>query len=244
MFKKAIKYQMFEMKKAIITYYGIMLAMYMIPIIFLSVGTSGGRVSGMETTTVVFLFIIGLNSLKETFGMFLQNGLSRKTLFYSYTIKTMIVSMIMALISNISGTLGEAFYNFDSLFMQIYRGRYLTEISPLVRFIDTFLWMTFLYMVAAMLGYFIIILYYRMNDKLKIIVSVGVPTFFIIGIPLIEYNWTNGAISRGIFSFVAYTSGYTNGYNPYYFMATSAVVLVVLGGLSYLLLKKAIVKTS
>lgn len=242
MIKKAVKYQLFEMKKTIMIYYGIMIAVYLV---LMGISSKEGGVSGTEVTTAIFLFVVGLNSFTNSFKMFLQNGLSRKTLFYSYSISTAIVAVFMALVTSIVNIVMNIFFNYELLYFQIYGGGTIgNNNNGFVKFIGGFLWIAFLYMMAAMLGYFITTLYYRMNTKLKVFVSVGVPGFLLIGIPYIEYNWTNGRITEGIFNFIVYVSGITNGYNPYYFMVTSLVVLIILGTLSYHLIRKAVVKTS
>jgi len=241
MIKKAIEYQVLEIKKAIMIYYGIMIAIY---VVLLSVTSNQGGVSGTEVSTSIFIFVVGLNSFTNSFKMFLQNGLSRRTLFYSYTTTMVIISVFMAFITSIVNIIMNSFLSYELLYFQIYSRRYIGASSGVVKFVDGFLWTAFLYMILGMLGYFITILYYRMNTKLKVLVSVGVPVFLMVGMPYIEFNWTNGRISKTIFDFIAYTSGYTNGYNPYYFMVTSLVVLIILGSLSYSLIRKAVVKTS
>lgn len=242
MIKKAVKYQLFEMKKTIMIYYGVMIAIYLV----LSSATSNqGIVSGSEVTTAIFLFVVGLNSFTNSFKMFLQNGISRETLFCSYSISTTIVAVFMAFVTSIVNIVMNIFFNYELLYFQIYGGGTIgNNNNGFVKFIGGFLWTAFLYMMAIMLGYFITTLYYRMNTKLKIFVSVGVPGFLLIGIPYIEYNWTNGRISEGIFNFVTYAFGITNGYNPCYFMVTSLVILMILGVLSYSLIRRAVVKTS
>lgn len=244
MMKKAIKYHLFEMRKAILIYYGIMLMILILLGGLVGIQTNNGSIGGMEFSTAIFIFIAALNSFTESFKMFLQNGLSRKTLFYSYAASTVIISIFMAFISSISAIVMDIFFINDPLFLQTYGTRYLGEGTAIIQIIEGFLWTSFLYMLMAMLGYFVRLLYYRMNTKLRVLVSVGVPAFWIVGLPFIEYNWTNGRISQGMVDFFAYAFGLANGYNPYYFMVTAAITLIILGALSYGLVRKAVVKTA
>ena len=241
MTKKAIKYHLFEVKKTIIIYYGIMVAIYLI---FICKSSNIGGASGTDVTTAIFLFIVGLNSFTNSLKMFLQNGIARKTFFNSYIISSAIIAVVMAFVTNVVNIIMNIFFNYELLYFQIYGRRITRFTNGFVKFIDGFLWTAFFYMLAIMLGYLITILYYRMNTKLKIFVSVGIPAFLLIGIPYIEYNWTNGRISEAALRFITYVFGIKNGYNPYYFMVTSIVTLIILGLLSYSLIRRAVVKSS
>lgn len=242
MLKKAVKYQSNQMKKSIIIYYGIMFLIY--SVLFLTVFThvGGASIAGVEVSTAIFIFILALNSFTDNFKMALQNGVSRNTLFYAYVINVIGASIIMSLVSNVTSVILKGFIQYDPMFLQIYGGKYLADSGSILKFIDGFLWTAFFYMLAAMLGYFITTFYYRMNKTLKIVVSVGVPVFFLAGIPFIEYNWTNGAIAQGTSKVMSYLLVGPNGNNPYYFIATGIVVLMILGALSYGLVRKAVVK--
>ena len=245
---KAIKYQILEMKKSVIGYYGIIYAIYILFAIFIGIyvsdGNNGsiGSIGGTEFSTAIFAFAIGLTSFKDTFKMFLQNGLSRRTLFKSFILSIMLLSIFMSLIDSVNTVIVNTISNYNPIYLQIYGRRYAEGVSEIVKLLDGFLWNTFIYLTVAMVGYFLAILYYRMDKRLTIIVSVGVPGLLFFVLPIIEFNFTKGAIIQTIGRFISFASGFENGYNPYYSIMTSIFVFIIFGGLSYGLMKKAVVK--
>lgn len=244
--KSAVKYQFIEMKKAVMVYYAVIYAIYILLIVSLGLYVSGevdgNSIGGMEFSTVIFIFILGLNSFKESFRMFLQNGLSRKTLFKSFILSATFVSIFMAFVDIVNGIVVNIISNYKSMYLQVYGGRYSETTSLATIYLEGFFWSVFLYIAFAMLGYFITILYYRMNKQLQIIVSIGVPVFWIILFPLIDYNLAKGALSLGIKNFIIFTTGFKNGINPYYFITSSIIGTIILGILSYILMQKAVGK--
>jgi hypothetical protein len=238
--KSSIKYQLMDAKKSLIIYYSIVYII-LIAFIFLS-PLSNSSLGGVETASMIFLFIAGLNSFRETFQMFLQNSLSRRTLFKSYVLSIVPITILMAFIDSINGIIASSLARYESAYVQSYGQRYLGNSTDIQLIIEGFLWYIFAYAFIAMLGYFITILYYRMNKALKLLVSIGVPALFVIVLPIIDTNFTGGAISRAIGKFFMFAWGYSNGFNPYFSMVTCTIFFILFGGLSYLLMKKAIIK--
>lgn len=242
--KTAIRYQIWEAKKSLLIYYGVIYAIFVVSIIAItSLGPEmGGTIGGFETASMIFLFIAGLNSFKETFRLFLQNGLSRKTLFISFIFSIIPIAVFMSAIDSINAVLAKLFYSYESAYIQFYAQRYGDWANGFVKFFEGLLWNFFAYAMFGMIGFFITTLYYRMNKGLKLLVSIGTPVFFFVILPLIDSNFTNGVIFKGILDFFAFAWGYKNGFNPYYSMVTCTSIFAVFGGLSYLLIRKAVVK--
>lgn len=89
--KAAYRYQVTDNIKAILTYYITLNVVYLLAISGVAVVVSynngtpvSGQFSGFEMSSIIFLFITGLCYFKDTFGMLLQNGISRKTLFIAH----------------------------------------------------------------------------------------------------------------------------------------------------------------
>lgn len=243
--KTAVKYQIHGFKKPLLIYYFIIYVVFILAAVSAnSANRRGAFVSlgGIEVSSMIFIFISGLNSFRETFKMFLQNGLSRKTLFISFAYSIISISAIMAFIDSINGVLARIFSIYQSAFIQFYWMRYSESSNRVLKFIEGFLWYIFTYAMLAMIGYFITVLYYRMNKALKLLVSIGVPFLFLIIIPMIDSNVTGGVISKGITNFFSFAWGYKNGFNPYFSMVTCTIIFALFGGLSYLLIRKAVVK--
>lgn len=240
--KPAVKYQIYQFKRPLIIYYLIIYVVFIFFIIENSSLTKQGvdaRLGGIESASMIFIFIAGLNSFKETFKMFLQNGLSRKTLFISFVYTILPISAAMALIDSINGVIASLVIKYDPAYMQFYGNRYIGSVSGILKYAEGFLWYFFAYAMLAMTGYFITVLYYRMNKGLKLLVSIGFPAFFFIILPMVDMD---GKIYKGIGNFFSFAWGYKNGYNPYFSMVTCTLIFALFGGLSYLLIEKAAAK--
>lgn len=244
--KSAVKYYLTDAKKSLMVYYLIVYVILIVSTLAINrLVENGGNasVSGFEMSSVFFLFILGLNSFKENFKMFLQNSLSRETLFISFVISILMISAFMAFMDRmnevIANSLLDVHASYQSLFSQLYSQRYLGNSSSIRIVLEGFLWYFSVYGAIAMAGYFITILYYRMNKAMKILVSIGVPALLIIVLPFIDINFANGVISRYMFELLLLALGYKHGFNPYYFMITSIISFVVFGLLSYSLARRA-----
>lgn len=240
--KSAVKYQIYEFKKPLLIYYLIIYILFILFFIENSTLIHFGadvRLGGIESASMIFIFIAGLNSFKETFKMFLQNGLSRKTLFISFICSIIPISAAMALIDSVNGLIASLVIKYDPAYMQFYGKRYVGSVNGIFKYAEGFLWYIFAYAMLAMIGYFITVLYYRMNKGLKLLVSIGFPAFFFIILPMID---TEGRIFTGIGNFFSFAWGYNNGCNPYFSMVTCTLISVLFGTLSYMLIKNAQVK--
>jgi len=243
--KSAIKYQMMDAKKPLIIFYSIIYTILIIAILSMKILTKNGggfNFNGIETSSMIFIFIAGLNSFKETFRMFLQNSLSRKTMFISWILSVIPIAAFMALIDSINGIVVDSLTGYQSAFMQFYGQRYIENSSNIQGIIEGFFWSVLAYSFLVMLGFFITTLYYRMNKAMKLLVSIGVPALIIIIIPFIDATFTNGAIYSAIGNFFGFAWGYNNGFNPYYSMVTCTLFFALFAGLSYLLIRRATIK--
>jgi len=131
--------------------------------------------------------------------------------------------------------------NYKSVFLQLYGSSYLHAGGAAVYF-DGLLWSITSYLCAAMTGYLITTLYYRMSKAVKITFSIGVPAMFFIVLPYIDGTLANGVIFQAIGSFFAFVNGFSNGFNPYYAVVSGALCFLLLSGLSYLLVRRAVIK--
>jgi len=245
--KAAVKYRLWDTKRPLLIFYSIIYTIMAASII--AVTNLGDHVlsfSGFEFASMIFIFVLELNSFKEPFLMFLQNGLSRKTLFQSFVISIVPVSGLLAVIDSLNGLVMNEFMNYESIFLQFYNIRYSSCLGNvgLAQFFEGMLWYLTAYAMLAMVGLFITTLNYRMNRKQRLLFFIGVPVLFVYVIPLVDRTITNGAIYRGIGEFFAFAWGYTNGYIPYYSMVTCALFFVLFGGLTYLLTRKAVANTN
>lgn len=246
--KASFKYQIDEYKKSVMLYYLIVILV----ILFFAVSvnfTSNNHFSsqgGIEGATVIFIFVAGLNSFKETFLMLLQNGVSRKTMFFGRLAATGILCggmmvidrLILAIIGVIVGD--SQSFSISGLYEEFFQGR-IESLGFLQKNLEAILFTLCCYFMAFALGYFITTAYYRMNKLLKIVVSVGVPVSLFFILPLVDSTITNGRIARFIGYMIRTVYGLGKDH-PYNFMISSLVTMIVLFGLSWILIRRAVDK--
>lgn len=243
--KASTKYQLYEYKKSLLIYYFVVTVVYASFYVasIISKDSNFETSGGISASTIVFLFIAGLNSFKETFLMSLQNGISRKTFLWGRVISVGVISIIMAVVDRaLNGTFG-LFNDERYQMVDIYAGVYPTrasEVSSFLAVFESILLLVFMYFAVTACGYLITAAYYRMNKAVKTIVSVGVPTCVFIVIPIID-QFANGRISMAMYTFMRFATGVNKG-NPYIIMLSSLVVAFICFGLSWLLTRKAVVK--
>jgi hypothetical protein len=251
--KVSVKYQLDENKRPVIIFYIIAFLLWAVSLIAIMPAngsdTIKGRLGGIELATIIFLFIAGMNSFRDTFRMFMQNSISRKTLFTGRLICVIVISGIMALIDtiiNITGriviaSVSKTFIN-QSFFEIIYGMRYNSQFPNFLFTVESILFAVASYSAASMFGYFITVLYYRLNKGGKIIVSVGVPVLLFITLPFVDSFILNSAIEKGLKRFSLFAFGLSNGAKPWMGIMTLVLTFLFFSGLSWLMIKKAAVK--
>ncbi len=241
-FSSALKYHLSNAKWPIIIFYIVIYSLLiLLTVSYLLMEKYGvrGKVGGLDTASMIFLFIVGLNSFKSTFYMFVGNGISRKTMFLSFAAMAGIVSVGMAAIDSLTSLVVSQFTNYQPTMFQLFAQRYSSY--NITVFGEGLLWMVFSYMAATMAGFFITTAYYRMNKAIKLLVSIGLPIFVFIVLPIIDAQLFNGAIYSAIGTAIAYCSGIAVG-SPYIGMLTNTVLLGLFGTFAYLLMRRATVK--
>lgn len=244
--KASIRYQIAETRKPLIIYYVIIFTLLALSYIasdaIFGLSFNGTVINGIEIASVIFIFVAGLNSFRESFGMLIQNSRSRKTVFLSFIWTLLSVCALMALIDSGLGAAGRALQTYNSLFLQFYGARFNGAWAGVQAFCVGFLWSFSLYTVWGMAGYLITTLYYRLNKPLKLLVSIGTPVILIIVLPMLDAVVTQGAIYRGIGEFFKFVSGANSNFHPLYPMLSSMAISVLLAMGSYLLVRRAVVK--
>lgn len=240
----ALKFQLSSIKWSVIIFYiviySLLILMTTSQIIFNDFGGES-HIGGMDFASMIFLFVVGLNAFKSTFHMFSANGISRKTLFVSFIATTGILCSGMAIIDSINTLIINQFVEYQPVMMQLFGARYSD--MGIATYGEGFLWMFFMYAVCMMFGFFLTTAYYRMNRPLKLIISIGVPVFMFIILPILDAQLFSGEIFKAIGMFIAFCTGRLSG-SPYVAMASNAVFYVVLAILGFLLMRRATVKLS
>lgn len=242
--KTAILYRIDDAKKSVTIFYIVILSTLLFTyFLFMPKGNSGlvvdGAIEGLETASIIFLFVVGLNSFKEPFRFFMQNGTSRKTMFKSYLCGTALLSLALSVIDRIINILSRLLFaqidsiSFKSMFHRVPgipgNGAMFILTAAVLSF--------FVYATAMMLGYLITTMYYRMNKTLKLIVSIGVPGFFFLLLPTIDLILFKGALYGGFYK--ALTVMMSSFWS---ILAGCIFLYAVFAALSWTLMRKAVVK--
>lgn len=242
--KAVVKYNLSDLKNSILIFYFIVaavLALLSISYTNMVSHNINGSVGGVEMASVIFLFIIGLNSFKPNYYFLSAHGITRKGQFCGFLLSMIPVAGIMAIIDTAISNILAKFINYNSMFFQIY-GQLEAGANSISSILVTIIWSMALYLFAVILGYFITTLYYRMTSLLKVIVSIGVPAIFIIIIPTVDTQLNNGKFLRWTGETIALLGGVKNSGRPMIAVISLIVEAVVLAALAYLLVRKAPVK--
>ncbi len=242
--KSVIKYNISSIKSSVLIFYLVMFAVIILMSSSINIKSSGDGNSysgGAEMASVVFLFIMGLNSFKEDFLFLSVNNIPRKLQFKAFLISTLSVCCIMAAIDTAYSSILSQFFTYKTAFIQIYE-KWIGQTSTPLVVISVFIWSAVLYLAAYLIGYLITNLYYYMNKTAKIIFSVGVPVWFVILLPIIDSSITKGKIVNFIGNVFRYLGGVQNTVNPYIAVLSLLLVSVATTSLSFLLVRRAIVK--
>lgn len=246
--KTAVKYQINEYIKSIKVYYLVAILVLIFFGVLASINTSSSfnSTGGIEWSSIIFLFILGLNSFKETFLMMLQNGTTRKTMFVGRLITIGVTGAFMAIIDrfivNVGGLMNNLItrYTVGGMYEEMFNAR--AETMHIVTLnLEAILITTGIYIVAMMFGYFTTTAYYRMNRMLKVAVSIGVPTTVMIILPLLDVTVFRGKIAIAINKILRFVFGGAAG-NPYNLLLSCILCSVVGAGLTWLLIRKAVEK--
>jgi hypothetical protein len=184
------------------------------------------------------VFVVGLNAFRPTFLMLSANGVSRKTMFVSFLALLGALAVGMAIIDSAYGQIMRAVGDYRSMFEQMYGMEHAASAASIV---SGFVWRVCSYLAAGMIGYLITTLFYRMNKPVKLLVSIGVPVLVLFVWPAVDYSLWDGATTKAIGWFIAWSSGLSSG-DPYIGVISDLVLTAALGALSFIALRRAPVK--
>ena len=224
------KYIIRDMFKAMLVFYGVILLLSTMMIgSFVSLsqqGTAEVSYGGFGFSAVIFLFIAAMNSFKANFKFMQANNVTRKSFFAAAIVSLAGLSAVMALLDIFTNTLLNALIPYQGLFEQLYKNDSLMA---------DLLWTFALLLLAACTGWMITTLYYRCSALLKTVVSI-LPVLMIILLAILNGN-TGGLIGRGLVSFLTVSLGFVD-YNSYTAVLTFLLGSLVVGFLSYLLIRR------
>ena len=238
--KSAVRYNMSILIKQIAWFvFGITAVYGIVSFIFYLNNVEDGVALTLDMSVVGFLFVLGLMCYIENLKTFLQNGLSRKTLFVSLLLCFLGVSMVMAVYVSIPAVLNGKIGYVNSLLYEVYKG-FMDGISMPIRWFYTILCYFMLLAFSILAGIFFAALFSRLSKTMKIFLPVG------FGLLIVILFWLNpvfdGAIGRGVIKFFMTISGMNAGGNINYLTAFFAAGAAVWATLIWLIMRRATLK--
>lgn len=247
---KIFKYVILDSLKEIRAFYIVYSAIILLLSILSIYTTDSGnfQFNGTEFASIILFFVMGLCTFKNNFHFALVNSTPRKNLFLGTLGSFGILSLMVAVINSIIAFILTRFITTLPMFFMTYNKKY-ANLSPkqalesISYIFSDFIWNATLLFAIAIIGYFITILYYKMNKALKVVVSVSVPVFLVIGLPVLDGIF-GGKIINSFLKFFLTIMGLSNGQNNN-FIATLSFLCIscVFALLSYLLVRRMTVKS-
>lgn len=213
--RKYFSFQMNYLKNEILVFYLVLFLLYSTSTVVaaITIQRTGSRViifSGIEAITLFFMGIVAMSSYIYHLLLGLQNGISRRTIFTSCLMTTAATALIMCTCDRIMGALFTAIskkanvQGFSTIYDMIYGGR--TGMNAIATWFHSFLFTVLMYALVAVIGYFIVALYYRMSRAAIIAVSISVPATLFILLPALNHL-LNNAIFRPLLKLLFFAFG-------------------------------------
>lgn len=213
--RKFFSFQMNYLKNEILVFYLVLFCLYAVSTVVAGIAMeqTGSKVmifSGIEAITLFFMGIVAMSSYIYHLLLGLQNGISRKTIFTSCLMTTAATALIMCTCDRIMGALFTALSRrfkvegFSTIYDMIYGDR--GGMNAIATWFHSFLFTVLMYVLVAVIGYFVVALYYRMSRGAIIAVSISVPATLFILLPAVNHLLDN-AIFRPLLKLLFFAFG-------------------------------------
>ena len=143
----------------------------------------------MAATITVFVF--GICSVRDDLRLCLQHGVGRISAFWAELVASVLVCLALAVACELLLALTQfATQNYDNIFVgDIYQLVFLREQTGALSVSQHLAGILFsfpLLLVAHSCGMFFSLLFFRLNKRWTVIVAIGLPVFFLIGLPYLS----------------------------------------------------------
>ncbi len=236
----SVKYYVSRLKPAVIIFYIVLAILSLVSVMlnfFLEDSTSS--FGGYAVSSIIFLFVCGICSFTEEFKMFIQNGITRNALWKSFLYASIIVAAIMSAIDLIALSIMSLIIETESLTLML-SSAYAESLA--VKIVIAYFVQIVFYVLSLSLGLFVRMIYYRMNKLGKTIISIAVPGYYLIALPIImgRLNWR--PILFRIFDTIIPLMNPNHFYGLPMLFILSIAFLIILTYINKLLISKAIIK--
>jgi|BioPla2DNA2_1021312.scaffolds.fasta_scaffold42341_2 hypothetical protein len=244
---KVAKYQILSTIGAIKIYYFIFLLVLLFFSASVTVSDGSFSSSGLDISTIIFLFVVGLNSFKTTFFFTQANNISRKVFFKGLIIAvfpiTFTMSIIDLVINRVLNISVKCVTTYDMIYENIRiaeSGINWTQSNDLKTLFGTIIWQFAIYSAIFIIGIFISLCYYRSNKIVKVIISV-VPALLATSSYKIN-NTFIGIFNINIADIISSAFGFKSQ-NPYIGVFSLTILMIIFSTSIYLLTRRAVVRS-
>jgi len=243
---KLVKYNVKNSIKSIIIYYCIIISIIVGMALMNKFSGGYGYTSGTETSSIIFLFVLGLNFFKENFYFAQANNISRVEYFKAAAIAILQIGLSMAILDVIINRIYNIFGINPTMYDMIYNRFFSLDTNrelwiqsnSMQTLFGTVSLLFALYIVALAIGMFITLIYYKCNKIMKLVVSLG-PIAIIAILVNISKNYPK--FSEEAVTFIGNILGLSTS-NAYMAVITFICMFTIIMSFVYLLVRKAVVK--
>lgn len=245
--KSIVKYNLSNLKNSIAIYYSILIIVCIALVVLSKIDTGTVSSSGIEISSVIFIFVAGLNLFKENFYFMKSNNVSRKDFLYGTVVSMIPVALFMSVLDIIINRIYNIFLKcptiYDMTYTSIGSGEWYNTINwiqsnSIETLFNSIIFQASLCLVAVSLGFVITIVYYKCNKLMKIIISVS-PAIISMMIGIVGEIYPEFIIN--INKFIGYIFGF-NSRNVYQAILTLIVIFIIFIAAARLLTRKVTIR--
>ncbi|MGN0621054.1 MAG: hypothetical protein ACI4I9_04225 [Porcipelethomonas sp.] len=233
--KQMVKYSLSTSVLSYLAFFGIIFAIMHIGLIISLNSNESMMLGGIDSTSVVYLFVAGIVNYREHLLMGVQNGVSRKTYFISSVVMFIIFASIASagdVIINIIGNLYERYtdngFIFESLYEQLFAPVYdkINYTPHAAEYLKELIFKIALNFTALSGGMLTASTFCRLPKILKFIIPAVLYILIFVAFPIADSVLFSHAISRRFFRVLKWSS--ESIWNFTGFIAVIAAVLLLI----------------
>lgn len=239
--KSVFKYQFRDYKISYLMFFGILLFLEAANLV--GIKLSGVEDKGIyfrnESMVVLAGFIMGANAFRENFQMLMQNNVSRKLIEAGRILNTLLSGIILAVLCRLVSlvyelaALGDSRMQARSVFGILYPS-FWEQANGLEKLgVELLFWAGFV-ILFTMLGYFFGALYYNLGKVQKTLLSIGIPVFLLLVLPILDVYAAGGRIAKFFLGVLTLLLGGTAG-NPAWSFFSTLIGAAIFGGIAVLI---------
>ena len=239
--KQMIKWNWQNSYMGLIVLYGVFILLYLFAFaVNVSAGGETVNVNGMSTGSVVMMLVYGIVLFSQSLRFGLGNGVSRRTVFLSFLAFFGIFSVCMTVGDVLLQLLVSLFTdNSTDVLLLLFGHEHSLQLTTRLSLMGCLL---AVHLAFGMIGYFIGGAYYRMGKYLRLGVSIGVPAFLFVVLPILVMLLP-AAAQKGIFGAITAAADFLL-LSPLHLGAGLLTVAAAFGVFAWLFIRRAPIKAA